>query len=276
MGRGIKIDRWIEETVSSRKNLRSRKLWALMCKIKGGDSLIVSELSRLGRNMFQIVGILNFCMERQIKLRTIKENYELGNNIASKVLAFAFGLAAEIERELISQRTREALMRRKSEGKALGRPRGQKSVRVKLSKHEDDIISLINEGVPKARIAKKNSTWRAARFQGFSPEFLRDIAGRNRRRHMLTENGNPNLWSASSSKTRARACASAKIRKKNSARGKNRPRQTCAGARRFKSARRGASVRRAPRRYRLFCAAGCAFAQANIGLARGRAARPWA
>lgn len=151
MGRGIKIDRWIEETVSSRKNLRSRKLWALMCKIKGGDSLIVSELSRLGRNMFQIVGILNFCMERQIKLRTIKENYELGNNIASKVLAFAFGLAAEIERELISQRTREALMRRKSEGKALG----QKSVRVKLSKHEDDIISLINEGVPKARIAKK-------------------------------------------------------------------------------------------------------------------------
>ena len=94
-------------------------------------------------------------MERQIKLRTIKENYELGNNIASKVLAFAFGLAAEIERELISQRTREALMRRKSEGKALGRPRGQKSVRVKLSKHEDDIISLINEGVPKARIAKK-------------------------------------------------------------------------------------------------------------------------
>lgn len=155
MGRGIKIDRWIEETVSSRKNLRSRKLWALMCKIKGGDSLIVSELSRLGRNMFQIVGILNFCMERQIKLRTIKENYELGNNIASKVLAFAFGLAAEIERELISQRTREALMRRKSEGKALGRPRGQKSVRVKLSKHEDDIISLINEGVPKARIAKK-------------------------------------------------------------------------------------------------------------------------
>ena len=86
---------------------------------------------------------------------------------------------------------------------------------------------------------------------------------------MLTENGNPNLWSASRSKTRARACASAKIRKKNSARGKNRPRQTCAGARRFKSARRGASVRRAPRRYRLFCAARRAFAQANIGLARG-------
>ena len=70
--------------------------------------------------MFQIVGILNFCMERQIKLRTIKENYELGNNIASKVLAFVFGLAAEIERELISQRTREALMRRKSKGRPSG------------------------------------------------------------------------------------------------------------------------------------------------------------
>lgn len=120
----IKVDGWIEETVSGTKRVSERKLGKLLRKMKGGDTLIVSEISRLGRNLMQIMGILNTCMERGFKIIAIKENYELGDNINSKVLAFAFGLSAEIERNLISQRTKEALARKKAEGVKLGRPRG--------------------------------------------------------------------------------------------------------------------------------------------------------
>ena len=122
--REIAADRWIEETVSGTKSIGERKLGKLLRRMKGGDTLIVSEISRLGRNLMQIMGILNTCMERGFKIIAIKENYELGDNINSKVLAFAFGLSAEIERNLISQRTKEALARKKAEGVKLGRPRG--------------------------------------------------------------------------------------------------------------------------------------------------------
>lgn len=94
---------------SSRKALGDRKLGELLKTLGRGDTVVVSEISRLGRNLMQIMGILNFCMERLVKIIAIKENYELGDNINSKVLAFAFGLSAEIERNLISQRTKEAL-----------------------------------------------------------------------------------------------------------------------------------------------------------------------
>ena len=84
--------------------------------MKKGDILICSELSRLGRNLLMIMGILNECMNRDIQVWTIKDNYRLGSDISSKVLAFAFGLSAEIERNLISQRTKEALARKRAEG----------------------------------------------------------------------------------------------------------------------------------------------------------------
>jgi len=95
--------------------------------MKNEDIFLVSELSRLGRNLMEVMSILHDCMERNIKVFTIKEGYELGNNINSKVLAFAFSLSAEIERNLISQRTKEALARRKSEGMRLGRPYGSQN-----------------------------------------------------------------------------------------------------------------------------------------------------
>lgn len=121
--RQMLIHEWVDETISSTKKLEIRKFGALLQRMQKGDVLVVSELSRLGRNLMQIMKILHDCMEKDVMVYTVKENYELGNNINSKVLAFAFGLSAEIERNLISQRTKEALARRKAEGQILGRPK---------------------------------------------------------------------------------------------------------------------------------------------------------
>ena len=150
----LHIDGWIEETVSGTKNYDKRELGNLLKNVRKGDLIICSELSRLGRNLFMIMEILNQCMEKECRVWTIKDAYRLGDDIQSKVLAFAFGLSAEIERNLISQRTREALARKKAEGVTLGRPKGRKSSKVKLSGKEAAIRILLDEGMPKIRIAK--------------------------------------------------------------------------------------------------------------------------
>jgi DNA invertase Pin-like site-specific DNA recombinase len=151
---GIKIDGWIEETISGTKNYDKRKLGELLGKVKDGDLIICAELSRLGRTLFMIMDILNICMNKNCRVWTIKDNYRLGDDIQSKVLAFAFGLSAEIERNLISQRTKEALARKRAEGVVLGRPVGSKSSKVKLSGKEDFIRDLLVHNVPKTQIAK--------------------------------------------------------------------------------------------------------------------------
>ena len=126
---GLSIDGWIEETVSGIKPYSKRQLGKLLRHIKKGDLIICSELSRLGRSLYMIMEILSLCMERGCYVWTIKDGYRLGDDIQSKVLAFAFGLSAEIERNLISQRTREALARLKAEGKHIGRPKGSRNRR---------------------------------------------------------------------------------------------------------------------------------------------------
>ena len=150
----IYVDGWIEETISGTKNYDKRKLGELLEKVQKDDIIICSELSRLGRNLFMIMEILNHCMERECQVWTIKDNYRLGDDIQSKVLAFAFGLAAEIERNLIAQRTKEALARKKAEGVVLGRPIGRKSDKVKLSGKEEILRDLLNQGVSITAIAK--------------------------------------------------------------------------------------------------------------------------
>lgn len=152
----LHIDGWIEETISGTKNYTKRKLGKLLDKVQAGDIIISSELSRLGRNLFMIMEILSICMEKNCKVWTIKDNYRLGDDIQSKVLAFAFGLSAEIERNLISQRTKEALARLKAEGKTLGRPKGKEPKRehFKLTKKEPLVKALLAEGVPIYQIAK--------------------------------------------------------------------------------------------------------------------------
>jgi len=148
------VNKWIEETISGSKNVDERKLGKLLKKMKKGDVLICSELSRLGRNLLMIMGVLNECMNRDIQVWTIKDNYRLGSDISSKVLAFAFSLSAEIERNLISQRTKEALARKKAEGVILGRPKGSKSSKTKLSGHEKKIKELLEKKVSFSAIAR--------------------------------------------------------------------------------------------------------------------------
>jgi DNA invertase Pin-like site-specific DNA recombinase len=126
----------------------------MLHSMKKNDILVCSELSRLGRNLLMIMGILNECMNRDIQVWTIKDNYRLGNDINCKVLAFAFGLSAEIERNLISLRTKEALARKRAEGVVLGRPKGSKSKTKKLTGRELEIQSLLAKKVPKAAIAR--------------------------------------------------------------------------------------------------------------------------
>lgn len=152
----IHIDGWIEETISGTKAYDKRQLGRLLNKVQKDDLIICAELSRLGRNLFMIMEILNICMTRECRVWTIKDNYRLGDDIQSKVLAFAFGLSAEIERNLISQRTKEALARRKQEGVILGRPKGRKNApdKYKLSGKETLIKELLSIEVSKRKIAK--------------------------------------------------------------------------------------------------------------------------
>ena len=151
----IKIDGWIEETISGTKNYDKRKLGDLLNQIQKDDLIICAELSRLGRNLFMIMEILHICMNKECKVWTIKDNYRLGDDIQSKVLAFAFGLSAEIERNLISQRTKEALALRKAQGVHVGRRFGSKNSLLKLSSNEEIIQELLALGIPKVLIAKK-------------------------------------------------------------------------------------------------------------------------
>ncbi|GAB6120582.1 master DNA invertase Mpi family serine-type recombinase [Dysgonomonas termitidis] len=152
----LNIDGWIEETISGTKAYNKRELGRLLKKVQKDDLIICAELSRLGRNLFMIMEILNICMTKECRMWTIKDNYRLGEDIQSKVLAFAFGLSAEIERNLISQRTKEALARKKMEGIILGRPKGRKSNpdKYKLSNKKRLITELLDAGVSQRKIAK--------------------------------------------------------------------------------------------------------------------------
>ncbi len=152
---GLPIESWIiDDGVSGTKEPEKRKLGKLLRKIRTGDVIICSELSRLGRKLFMVISILEHCMKIGAKVLTVKDGYELGDNVQSKVLAFAFGLVAELEREMISKRTKEALQRRKMNGQAIGRMKGAKNKRHVLDGKEDKIIALLNAGVAKTKIAK--------------------------------------------------------------------------------------------------------------------------
>ena len=150
------IDGWIEETISGTKAYNKRELGKLLKRVQKDDLIICAELSRLGRNLFMIMEIINICMKKECKVWTIKDNYRLGEDIQSKVLAFAFGLSAEIERNLISQRTKEALARKKAEGVVLGRPKERRSSPEKHKLHGKEVLimELLKAGVSKRKIAK--------------------------------------------------------------------------------------------------------------------------
>ena len=149
----LNIDNWVEEKISSRKALKNRKLGELLEDLQENDILISCEISRLGRSLLEVMRILETCLSKNCQVWTLKENYRLGNDIQSKVLAFAFALVAEIEHNLISMRTKEALAHRKSEGVRLGRPPGKGKQNVLLDNREE-ISHLLEEGMSVSAVCR--------------------------------------------------------------------------------------------------------------------------
>lgn len=160
----LTIDEWVEETISSGKELKKRKFNSLFKKLKKDDILITTEISRLGRKTFEIMGILNDCLARGCKVWTIKENYRLGDDLNSQILAFAFSISATIEKSLIAARTRETLARLKSNGVKLGRPIGSKNKSYKLEGKEQEIKDLLEKGVSKTNICKMYGIHRSSLY----------------------------------------------------------------------------------------------------------------
>lgn len=155
--RGWTVDKWVEEAgVSGGKDYKKRKLGDLMAELNEGDTLVACEISRFGRDLMMVMEILRALMDKNVKVYTVKDNFTLTDEIQSKVIAFAFGLAAEIERKLIQQRTKAALDRLKAEGKVLGRPKGSKT-RPELSKtlgHATEILDMLRAGASKKAICE--------------------------------------------------------------------------------------------------------------------------
>lgn len=151
----LKIDKWYSEAISGTKPIEKRILGRVIRKMNSGDLLICTEISRLGRNMLMIMSILNICADKGIHIQTIKDNFTLSDNINSKIIAFAFALAAEIERNLISQRTREALAIKKMNGMKLGRPVGSSFKKKFAIESMPKIKTMLENGVPMKTVAKE-------------------------------------------------------------------------------------------------------------------------
>lgn len=150
----IKINKWVEETISSRRPLTKRKIVEVMNEAQDKDIIISCEISRFGRSISEVLHILEVFLNRGCQVWTIKENYKLGNNMQSKIVACIFGLAAEIERNLISERTKSSLANIRASGKKLGRPMKSENKKLKLSKNQEKIKLLLNKGFSKSQIAR--------------------------------------------------------------------------------------------------------------------------
>lgn len=167
----ISISKYIEETISGAKEYSKRRLGRLLSILRSGDTLIASELSRLGRSLYMVMDILNICMKKKCKVITIKDNFILKDDIESKVLAFAFALSSEIERKLISQRTKEALDRIRKEGKILGRPKGSKNIHPKLEDKKEKIRKYL--------LDKRSIVWLSKKYNCHPNTMSRFIKNNN-------------------------------------------------------------------------------------------------
>ncbi len=143
---------FVSENISGTKDPSKRKLGILLSNVQSGDLIVITELSRLGRSLMMILDTLQYLLNKGVKVIAIKEGYELGDNIQSKVLAFAFGLSAEIERNLISERTKQGIELARKNGKQIGRRKGQ-IPKLKLDGKEHEIINLRRKGISKTKCA---------------------------------------------------------------------------------------------------------------------------
>ena len=153
--KNLQVDKWVTEVVSGRKQAGERKLGGLLKKLPAGDTLIVTELSRLSRTLTSIMSIMGHCLKHKIVLYSTKDGYAFDDSINSKVLCFAFGLVAEIERNLISMRTKEALALRKAEGKVLGRRKGDCPKMGLLVSNRKEVLKLLRRGESVAGICRR-------------------------------------------------------------------------------------------------------------------------
>ncbi len=146
---------FVEDSVSGQKKWCDRALGELLTKIaESGDVIIFAEISRMGRSTLQVLEILECCMHRGLRVHIAKQQMVLDDSMPSRITATVLGLAAEIERELISLRTTEALGKRKAAGKTLGRPKGKQSAKLKLDVREQEIRMYLAKGISKRSIAK--------------------------------------------------------------------------------------------------------------------------
>lgn len=147
---------WIEEKVSGTKDWKKRELGRVFFELKKGDAIVVSELSRLGRSTLQILEIMKEAKEKGISVHAVKNSWTLNGSMESKIVLTMLAMFAEIERDLISERTKEGLRARKAAGVVLGRPKGPG--KSKLDKHKEEIVSLLNNGSTKTYVAKRYNT----------------------------------------------------------------------------------------------------------------------
>lgn len=160
--KGERVDQWLELEMSSRRSAKARRIDELLCALKAGDRLVVSELSRLGRSTGEVIQLVKELTARQVEFVAIKQGLKINSqndqDMASKVMVTIFSLLAELERDLISERTKMGLARAKASGKKLGRPKGPG--KSKLDGKEDVIIGFLDKGVTRANIAKiLDVTW---------------------------------------------------------------------------------------------------------------------
>ena len=135
----LKITDFIEVEISSRKSTKARRIDELLEHLQEGDLLLVSELSRLGRSVGQVIQIVDFLIKKKIRFMAVKESIQINGkqDIQTKTMITLFGLFAEIERDLISERTKQGLLAAKKKGKLLGRPKGSYDV----PKNLDNVLS---------------------------------------------------------------------------------------------------------------------------------------
>lgn len=182
--KGITVERWITDTVSGKTESKKRNLGKILSRLKKGDILIVTELSRLSRSLHEIMQIMKFCVDNKVEIHSTKDGYTFDDSINSKVLSFAFGLAAEIEHKLISQRTREAMALRKSEGKHMGRRKGSGGKMRILVDNKSEILRQLQTDRTLIQICRDNQTSYETfyRFRDNDPE----IATALKKRRIVT------------------------------------------------------------------------------------------
>ena len=162
-----------DEGISGTVDPEKRELGKLLKKLKKGDTLLAGELSRLGRSIFMIFSILDYCTKNGITVITVKDNYILKDDLQSRILAFAFGISAEIERDMISRRTKEALALKKQQGIKIGRKEGSKNPYETLwyAHKEEEIRQLYKQGVKKCKIAEIMGVNRTTLFRDWNKIF---------------------------------------------------------------------------------------------------------